>query len=407
MIKSQKIIGHASITYNDRQRSTYHFYISEIVYKFKGHWKIRDVSLEYQHPAEHIKINSPPSPEVPVIKLFIDLYYDDFGTYRNVYHSLGGVYLQFGNMPMFMRKLLKNHFILGFVPFGGNFDEFIQPFIMEMKSLERGQIVNVQGQDYWVIAGLGVVTADLPQGNDLAGIKRHGAIKGCRTCQVSKEQLTDDDLDISRLARYQHITDQQLHEISLASTSSKREQIMTKYGLHSKVPILKQLTWDRHLQTPQDIYHATAGKIMRLLKLTVNLFSPKGQNEFIKTWKDFEHPTPWSRLPNPISHCESFMMSDCLRLSMIMPFILNRFLKTFHIKDNELAKIQQRIHANRIDLVPKSLIKCWVLVSKSMRLVFKKDFSENDYKNLEQNLEMERKILIQVIFVFFLFFIKQ
>jgi len=182
---------------------------------------------------------------------------------------------------------------------------------------------------------------------------------------------------------------------------------MTKYGLHSKVSILKQLTWDRHLQTPQDIYHATAGKIMRLLKLTVNLFSPKGQNEFIKTWKDFEHPTPWSRLPNPISHCESFMMSDCLRLSMIMPFILNRFLKTFHIKDNELAKIQQRIHANRIDLVPKSLIKCWVLVSKSMRLVFKKDFSENDYKNLEQNLEMERKILIQVIFVFFLFFIKQ
>jgi hypothetical protein len=72
---------------------------------------------------------------------------------------------------MFMRKLLKNHFILGFVPFGGNFDEFIQPFIMEMKSLECGQIMNVQGQDYWIIASLGVVTADLPQGNDLAGIK--------------------------------------------------------------------------------------------------------------------------------------------------------------------------------------------------------------------------------------------
>ena len=98
---------------------------------------------------------------------------------------------------------------------------------------------------------------------------------------------------------------------------------MTKYGLHHNVPILKQLIWDRHLQTPQDIYHATAGKIMRLLKLTVNLFLHKGQKEFIKTWKDFEHPIQWSRLPNPISHCKSFMMSDCLRLSMIMPFILN------------------------------------------------------------------------------------
>ena len=96
-----------------------------------------------------------------------------------------------------------------------------------------------------------------------------------------------------------------------------------KYGLHNKVLILSQLMWDQHLQTPQDIYHATAGKIMRLLKLTVNLFSLEGQRAFIKTWKDFEHPIQWSRLPNPISHHESFMMSDYLRLSMVMPFILN------------------------------------------------------------------------------------
>ena len=31
--------------------------------------------------------------------------------------------------------------------------------------------MNVQGSKCWVIAGLGCVTADLPQGNDLAGIK--------------------------------------------------------------------------------------------------------------------------------------------------------------------------------------------------------------------------------------------
>ena len=73
--------------------------------------------------------------------------------------------------------MLKNYFILGFVPFGVTFDDFIKPFIEEIKLLERGQIMNIQGQDYWIIAGLGVVTADLPQGNDLAGVKRHGLIK--------------------------------------------------------------------------------------------------------------------------------------------------------------------------------------------------------------------------------------
>src|SRR5436305_1952010 len=43
---------------------------------------------------------------MPIYKLFIDLYYDDFGTYQNVYHSLGGIYLQFENMPAHQRKLI-------------------------------------------------------------------------------------------------------------------------------------------------------------------------------------------------------------------------------------------------------------------------------------------------------------
>jgi hypothetical protein len=398
LIAPQEIIGHISITaLNNGDRELNCFFISEIIYKFKGRWKIRNISLEDQHFSEYVSTTLPPNHEIPVFKLFVDLYYDDFGTYRNVYHSLGGVYIQFGNMPIFMRKLLKNHFLLGFVPFGGNFDEFIQPIIMEMKALERGQIMNVQGRDCWITAGLGVVTADLPQGNDLAGIKRHGANKGCRTCQVSKEQSTNDNLNIIELRRYQHITNEQFREISLTITSQERKQLMTKYGLRNKVSALNQLMWNQHLQTPHDIYHATTGKIMRLLKLTVNLFSLEGQRVFTKTWKKFEHPTQWSRLPNPISHHESFMMSDYLRLSMVMPFILNRFLKAPHLKDNELAKIQRRIYADRINLVPKSLIKCWVLVSKSMKLVFKNEYSEKDYEDLQRSLEMERQILNQVI----------
>ena len=45
-----------------------------------------------------------------------------------------------------------------------------------------------------------------------------------------------------------------------------------------------------HLQIPQDIYHATAGKIGRLLKLTCELFSQEGTIAFIKTWKALEKP---------------------------------------------------------------------------------------------------------------------
>ncbi|PKY54523.1 hypothetical protein RhiirA4_282095, partial [Rhizophagus irregularis] len=132
------------------------------------------------------------------------LYYDDFGTYRNVYHSLGGVYIQFGNMPFNMRKQLKNHFILGFVPFGGNFNDFIKPFINEMKQLEKGKIFKINGQDSLIIASIGQITADLPQGNDLTGVKRHIAVKGCRSCQATRDIFTNPNLDIAAISRYHH-----------------------------------------------------------------------------------------------------------------------------------------------------------------------------------------------------------
>ncbi|GET66769.1 hypothetical protein GLOIN_2v1790377 [Rhizophagus irregularis DAOM 181602=DAOM 197198] len=260
--------------------------ITEILYKHHTHWRIRDATFSYQHPSEYISIRQPPSPTIPVYKLFLDIYYDDFGTFRNVYHSLGGVYVQFGNMPARQRKLLKNHFVLGFVPFGGNFNEFMLPFISEMKEFEQGKLMEVNGQDAWVIAGLGVVTADLPQGNDMCGVLRHNANKGCRTCTASRESLTNFSQDVPATSRYHHITDDQFKEIFDEPATTRQRRLCTEFGLRTRPSILDRLLRERHLQTPQDVYHATAGKIGRLLKLTCELFSQKEEDEFIKAWKN-------------------------------------------------------------------------------------------------------------------------
>ncbi|GBC28161.2 hypothetical protein GLOIN_2v1790377 [Rhizophagus irregularis DAOM 181602=DAOM 197198] len=207
--------------------------ITEILYKHHTHWRIRDAT--------------------------------------NVYHSLGGVYVQFGNMPARQRKLLKNHFVLGFVPFGGNFNEFMLPFISEMKEFEQGKLMEVNGQDAWVIAGLGVVTADLPQGNDMCGVLRHNANKGCRTCTASRESLTNFSQDVPATSRYHHITDDQFKEIFDEPATTRQRRLCTEFGLRTRPSILDRLLRERHLQTPQDVYHATAGKIGRLLKLTYDL----------------------------------------------------------------------------------------------------------------------------------------
>ncbi|CAB4442476.1 unnamed protein product [Rhizophagus irregularis] len=297
--------------------------ISEIIYKCNDRWHVRNVKLSYLHPSDYISIRNPPSSSMPIYKLFLDLYYDDFG----------------------------------------------------------------------------VVTADLPQGNDITGVLRHNANKGCRTCKTTKESLSVHNQDIVTTLRYHHITDEEILKISHETIMSRRDQLCTEYGLRSLPSILDKLKRERHLQTPQDVYHATAGKIGRLLKLTCELFSREGEDNFIKIWKNFEIPKRWSRLPNPITHYNSFMMSDLLRLAMIMPFLLNQFLKESSIKRNETAMIQQRIDAFRVSSVPKIIISCWIHVAKTMKAIYLsilKLFQKVKYEELQKCLEEEFSILPKV-----------
>ena len=202
--------------------------------------------------------------------------------------------------------------------------------------------------------------------------------------------------DIVSILHYHYITNEEILKISQESVNSRIKLLCTEYGLRPLPSVLDKLKRERHLQTPQDIYHATAGKIGRLLKSTCELFSQEGEDNFIKIWKNFKIPKKWSHLPNPISHSNSFMMSDLLRLAMIMPFLLNQFLKESSLKHNKAVTIQQRIDASRINLVPKSIISCWVYVAKTMKAVFNKEFTSDNYKELQQCLEEEFSILPKV-----------
>jgi hypothetical protein len=69
--------------------------------------------------------------------------------------------------------------------------------------------------------------------------------------------------DIVTTLRYHHITDEEISKISHETIMSRRDQLCTEYGLRSLPSILDKLKRERHLQTPQDVYHATAGKIGR------------------------------------------------------------------------------------------------------------------------------------------------
>ncbi|CAG8813294.1 12969_t:CDS:1, partial [Dentiscutata erythropus] len=56
----------------------------------------------------------------------------------------------------------------------------------------------------------------------------------------------------------------------------------------------------------------------RLMEYTLNLFNDEGNNTYLKIWKSIELPKFWSKLPNPITHQKSFMISDSFHLASII-----------------------------------------------------------------------------------------
>ena len=69
-------------------------------------------------------------------------------------------------------------------------------------------------------------------------------------------------------------------------------------------------------------------------------------------------------------------MSDCLQLTMMFPFILNRFLKHTHFKKPELSLFQRRTGITRSDHAVKFWLKCWILVAKTMVMYLKIPFQK-------------------------------
>ena len=215
-----------------------------------------------------------------------------------------------------LRKRLKNHLIIGLVLFGGKFDDVMRPLLHELRDLEKGIVMTIGEENVWVVAGIGLVTADLPQDNNLADVKQQGASCGCRMCMASQDHLTDNTYDTINNARFHHITKQLFEQLqTLVNQNASQTTINTfrvQNGLCSKLGILSSLSHDHHLQMPQDAYYAFRGKVQRLIDLTLSILNDVGKETFLKHWRNCEKPAHWYRLANPIAHHNSFMFSDAL-----------------------------------------------------------------------------------------------
>lgn len=254
------------------------------------------------------------------------------------------------------------------------------------------------------------MTADMPQGNDLSDVKKQGALYGCRNCLVPKDHLTDNTFDRIRFARFHHITKARFTELQrLINQNVSQKEIKDftrRYGIRSILGVLSSLSRDRHLQTPQDAYHAVAGKVQRLLECTLNLLNDNGKKQLLKYWRGFEKPTIWHRLPNPVTHIKSFMFSDALRLAMLMPFILRRFLTVEDVVSKELEALCNRLSTSNnrrrsSTQAINEIILSWVIVAQAAAQCAKTVVTAYDLNFLQNVLIEEHNILLKVMLYLF------
>ncbi|PKY62093.1 hypothetical protein RhiirA4_334440 [Rhizophagus irregularis] len=276
------------------QPDRYEYFIEEIVYIANGIWTIRSINLRHRHPIEYIQIQDSPR-ELPIYKFFLDIYIDKFGPFRNAYHAIEGVYLQVGNMPQVLQQKLKNHFLLGFIPFAATCDDVLKPLVSDIKELESGFEMDLGDECIWIMGGLGDITSDLPEGNEQAGVKNHNANYGCRNCTIHRNELHDMSFDILANGRYHHNTTLQINELNNTRTQGERDSLSTQYGIRNKPSIFDNVIRDRHLQCPHDAFHCMGGLANQMLQATFSILTSKGEGLFLTNWKYFEFPSVWSR----------------------------------------------------------------------------------------------------------------
>ncbi|CAB4427546.1 unnamed protein product [Rhizophagus irregularis] len=286
IVDPRVLVNKTSVWLRDQQKPSYYSYeVDEILYRYENTWKIRNICYRIRHPSEYCSFPQNSS----------------------------------------------------FVPFGGKFKDFIRPFLKELKELEKGKIINIQGEDTLVVAGLGLVTADLPQGNDLTGVMRHNAKKGCRFCMIEEHESLKSFDDLSKELRYHQLMDREFEKILSSNSLTEQKVLCSELGLKNQKPVLDDLMFDRLLQTPHDIYHAIA---------------------------------------------------DRLRLAMILPHILRRFLKLKHLKQRSIDELQENLSVNS-GLVINRLIQCWAIVAKCARFCFNLSFNNESYETLNSLLKQE------------------
>lgn len=166
---------------------------------------------------------------------------DAFGTYRNMYRSLTGVYMTPAGLDQLQRSRRVNNFALTLGPHASDIG-VIMAGMKDLKTLDRGMEMEVNGETVWFCPYIHVYIGDMQQQNANAGLLAPTATRSCRQCLVKTSQRADLAFDIVGEGRFYHQMRDIRDQYGSIMAKTTYEKLCSRFGLRANETPLIQIT---------------------------------------------------------------------------------------------------------------------------------------------------------------------
>ena len=197
-----------------------------------------------------------------VLRVFLVYFYDGFNIYSKLMHSTGAGYITLGGLPLHLQDLLRNLIPIHLVPPGADLRESLEPFLARVLQLQEGIQVYLGDKIGWVflVGGLGLIRADMPQGQEFAGNLMQTANFGCRRCTTHKKDFDKvlSPTDAARVVGTMHGTQATRAQVVAAKSPSAGSKILKNVGLGPKESLFAEykVHIDCIRQCPYEPFHS-------------------------------------------------------------------------------------------------------------------------------------------------------
>ncbi|KZZ91982.1 hypothetical protein AAP_03201 [Ascosphaera apis ARSEF 7405] len=304
------------------------------------------------------------------------MFIDGFGLYRTMYRSLVGIYIIMATLNHRERSKSEAMYTMAFGPHATNFSDIMDTLAPQLKDLDRGCDITVNGRNLRLFSYPIGFLGDMPQQNAGAGIQGPTGFVSCRWCLVDNKQRGNMEYDVVENKRWLLNQEAVRHKAENARNESQADKIRKPYGLSLQASPITAI-WRSCDPTSDFLNDPCHSELAGMMKVAVNILfkdilTEKGSCELAKVISNFPTPRGWNRLQSPKSHLESYQIQEYGRLSIILPIILRMYLDRSWIELRMIDAITFFFCGKVEKLTPateQALVKVFTDIARSNRLL--------------------------------------